>query len=390
MKHIQLVALLALIIGCSPEEHLEVKAIDILPPGGDVSSVTAYVDIQGAGIARLDWERRAFGIDSLVQTEYWYIDSSDVYTSTLSVTDGWYWLSIYDEDSVLLATSDVIFCGTGSQLPPIAKFYGEPTSGKVPLDVAFHDQSLNDPTSWLWDLKETGKFDTIQEPWEHYDSKDTGTYDVTLIVSNIAGTDTLTKEDYIHVMPPNPPVADFYADTTEGEAPLRVYFYNQSTSDCPYGGGITYTLGFGDGNSDQRNGSWEHWGYTYRSAGVYTVSLTIQEHWGNDYRGSDTLIREDYITVTKNPDMPVADFYAEPTEGAVPLSVHFHNQSTTQDPSSIRCTWDYGDETQDTITGLYGPYHRYQKEGVFTVTLTIFDTHGADQMTKEDYIHVNP
>ena len=202
MKHLQLVALLALIIGCSCSEHpevLEVKAIDILPPGGDASSVTAYVDIQGAGIARLDWERRAYSLDSLVQTEYWYVDSNDVYTSTLSVTDGWYWLSIYDEDSVLLATSDTIFCGTGPQTPPIADFCAYPIEGKAPLWIEFYNLSLNDPpsfTSYLWNFG-----DGTSSEYENHYYEEPGNYDVTLIVSTLAGADTMTKEDYIHVNP---------------------------------------------------------------------------------------------------------------------------------------------------------------------------------------------
>jgi PKD repeat protein len=204
MKHLKLVALLALIIGCSPQERLEVKAINILPPGGDVDSITAYVDLQGSGIVRLDWERRAYGIDSLVKTEYWYIDSSDVYTSTLSVTDGWYWLSIYDEDSALLATSDSVFCGTDTNPPlPIADFttQGNLTSGPVPLRVWFCDRSINN-TRNEWDLGDGhqashspgGAFLHIYET--------VGIYTVTLIASNEYGADTLIREDYIHVTEP--------------------------------------------------------------------------------------------------------------------------------------------------------------------------------------------
>ena len=285
MKCLSIVALLALIIGCSQTGPLKVKAIDILPPGGDVDSVTAYVDLQGSGIARLDWERRAFGIDSLVQTEYWYVDSSDVYTSTLSVTDGWYWLLIYDEDSVLLATSDVIFCGTGSQLPPIAKFYGEPTSGEAPLMVEFHDQSLNDPTSWFCDY---GDGESAEYPQNHY-YEEPGNYDVTLIVSNLAGVDTLTKENYIQVEFPDPPVADFYAEPTEGESPLWVEFYNQSS-----GEGISCMLDYGDGYGTLWMQSTYLPGHSYKVAGIYTVILMVKNDWG-----VDTLTREDYIHVTE-------------------------------------------------------------------------------------------
>jgi len=287
MKKLKLVALLALIIGCSQTGPLKVKAIDILPPGGDVDSVTAYVDIQGTGIARLDWERRAYGVDSLMQSEYWYVDSSDVYISTLSVTDGWYWLSIYDEDSILLATSDVVFCGTGSQIPPIAKFYGEPTSGQAPLCVEFYSEKSNDPTIWLWDF---GDGESSGPSWwlQHY-YEDPGNYDVTLIVSNLAGVDTLIKKDYIQVEFPNPPVADFYAEPTEGESPLHVEFYNQSS-----GGGTFFRLDYGDGHSTLYRPSGYLPDHLYQIAGIYTVTLMVKNDWG-----ADTMIRKDYIHVTE-------------------------------------------------------------------------------------------
>ena len=372
MKHIKLVALLALIIGCSPQEHLEVKAIDILPPGGDVDSVTAYVDIQGSGIARLDWERRAFGRDSLVQTDYWYVDSSDIYTSTLSVTDGWYWLSIYDEDSVLLATSDVIFCGTGSQLPPIAKFYGEPTSGEAPLMVEFHDQSLNDPTSWFCDY---GDGESAEYPQNHY-YEEPGNYDVTLIVSNLAGVDTLTKKNYIQVEFPDPPEIDFGGSPTEGEVPLRVTFWYIGP---PASGYVQWYFGNGDSLY-----TWSDCHYTYNTSGDFTVTLIAHDQ----YDQADTMIKENYIHVDPNSNIPIADFYAEPTECLIYTPVKFYNQSTSQNSSSLQCEWDYGDGVQDTTYGLYNPSHIYYNEGIFTVTLTIEDTYGTDALTREDYIHV--
>ena len=374
MKHLKLMALLALIIGCSRQEHLEVKAIDILPPGGDVDSVTAYVNIQGAGIARLDWERRAYGVDSLVQTEYWYVDSSNVYTSTLSVTDGWYWLSIYDEDSVLLATSYVIFCGTGSQLPPIAKFYGEPTSGEAPLMVEFHDQSLNDPTSWFCDY---GDGESTEYLWQHR-YEEPGNYDVTLIVSNLAGVDTLTKKNYIQVKLPDPPVADFYAEPTEGESPLWVEFYNQSS-----GGATSCMLDYGDGYGTLWMPSTYLPGHSYKVAGIYTVILMVKNDWG-----TDTMIREDYIHAIATGDPPVADFYAEPTEGENPLDVKFYNQSISE--GSLWCQWDFGDGGYKSgfKSNLGDFWHRYSHTGVFTVRLVVSGKNGRDTLTQKDYIHV--
>ena len=381
MKHIKLVALLALIIGCSQTGSLKVKAIDILPPGGDVDSVTAYVDLQGAGIARLDWENRAYGVDSLVQTEYWYVDSSDVYTSTLSVTDGWYWLSIYDEDSVLLATSDVVFCGTGSQLPPIAKFYAEPTEGLISLRVEFHDQSLNDPTSWRWELEgEYHGIDTMQNPVGYYG--EAGIYDVALIVSNIAGTDTLTKENYIHAQLPPPPIADFYAEPTEGKGQFGVYFYDQSLNDP-----TSWFWDFGDGYTSTEHNPYSH-SYSYAADSMlpywndtaFTVMLIV-----TNPGGTDTMVKENYIHYEPG-DPPIADFYATPTQGQVPLYVYFSDLSTYWEGTPWDREWYVGEGAPKKWGG--GLSHIYYSPGIYTVRLIASDRWGKDTLTKRDYITV--
>ena len=371
MKHLKLVALLALIIGCSPQEHLEVKAIDILPPGGDVDSVTAYVNIQGAGIVRLDWERRAYGVDSLVQTEYWYIDSSDVYTSTLSVTDGWYWLSIYDEDSVLLATSDVVFYGTGSQLPPIAKFYGEPTSGEAPLQVEFYDQSLNDPISWLLDY---GDGESAEYPQNHY-YEEPGNYDVTLIVSNLAGMDTLTKKNYIQVELA-PPVALFDAEprVTAPTEVIEFRIYDQCFTNCN-----SFDWDFGDGHTAHQSskGNYEH---SYSATGIYTVTLIAE-----NTSGADTMIKEDYIEIGLP---PVAGFYAKPTEGPIYTKVYFYPTCEYDHDKWLNMVWYVGIDTLIS-SGNYGVSCIYRKAGTYTITLIASNVFGRDSLTKKDYIHIH-
>ncbi len=89
---------------------------------------------------------------------------------------------------------DYITVTTGQ--PPVADFVGDPTSGPVPLDVSFTDQSTNDPTSWDWDFGDTGS-SPLQNPTHQYTS--TGQFTVSLTAANAYGQDTEIKPNYITV-----------------------------------------------------------------------------------------------------------------------------------------------------------------------------------------------
>lgn len=75
-----------------------------------------------------------------------------------------------------------------------------------------------------------------------------------------------------------------------------------------------------------------------------------------------------------------AQFTADITQGAVPLSVQFTDQSTGN-PSSWK--WAFGDG--DTSL-LQNPLHIYQNTGSFTVKLTISDGINSFALEKKDYI----
>jgi len=96
-------------------------------------------------------------------------------------------------------------------LPIVADFSAEPESGLVPLQVQFTDLSEGNPTSWLWDFGDEDT-DTLQDPTHTY--ADTGHYDVKLVVSNEAGTDSIIKYNYIFASCPGV-IAGFVKDTFE-------------------------------------------------------------------------------------------------------------------------------------------------------------------------------
>jgi PKD repeat protein len=90
----------------------------------------------------------------------------------------------------------IILWLVGCAKAPEAAFGASPLTGAPPLTVVFSDSSSNEPIEWLWRFGD-GDTSVEQNPTHVYDS--TGTYDVTLVVTNSTGTDSLTKLSYIEV-----------------------------------------------------------------------------------------------------------------------------------------------------------------------------------------------
>ncbi len=82
---------------------------------------------------------------------------------------------------------------------PVASFSSNVTTGSSPLAVQFNDTSTGTaPLSYAWDFDNNGVTDsTSKNPVFTYSAA--GTYSVKLTVTNSAGTNTMTKTNYITV-----------------------------------------------------------------------------------------------------------------------------------------------------------------------------------------------
>jgi PKD repeat protein len=97
-------------------------------------------------------------------------------------------------------------------LPVVADFWGTPTFGPAPLDVAFMDNSTGQPTSWNWTFGD-GNFSYLQNPVHRYLTN--GNFTVALNATNSVGSNTMTKTKYIQVTPAlAPPVIKSITPTT--------------------------------------------------------------------------------------------------------------------------------------------------------------------------------
>ena len=156
------------------------------------------------------------------------------------------------------------------------------------------------------------------------------------------------------------------------DAPHTVHFTSQSTGTAP----LTYTWDFtSDGENDSSDASPT---FTYTTPGTYTVSVTA-----TNGAGSDSEVKNDYITVVEVPAPPVAAFTSNRRSGAVPLTVMFTDSSTGSTPMTY--AWNFGDGGTSVSQN---PTHTYDETGTYTVTLTATNSLGTNVSTRTGYISV--
>jgi PKD repeat protein len=164
---------------------------------------------------------------------------------------------------------------------------------------------------------------------------------------------------------------DFYGSPLNPSAGELVYFTNTSEGNL-----VNYYWEFGDGNVAYV----ENPSHAYNENGVYDVSLTGYYENGASF----TETKYEYVVVGYSSNVS-AGFYADKTSVEIGEMVTF--TSTSTGPIN-EYYWDFGDGTSSNEYSSIQT-HTYYTEGVYTVSLTVYDpSYSSDTETKYDYIVV--
>ncbi len=183
--------------------------------------------------------------------------------------------------------------------PPVASFEMNKSCGFPPVTIGFTDTSANDPHTWFWQFGDGGT-STQKNPAHTYTVP--GVYTVSLTVTNDCGTDSTCGTFYGYSC--DPPIANFTANRTSGNAPLAVQFWDTSLNSPS-----SWHWDFGDGaTATDRNPV-----HTYTDPGTYTVKLTVTNN-----AGSDWISKPGFIVVGPIIPQPPHLFYGAITIGGQP------------------------------------------------------------------------
>lgn len=131
-------------------------------------------------------------------------------------------------EPTLMPTEEETTAPVPGQLAPVADFSASPASGSGPLTVRFTDTSLNSPTMWYWDFGDGSTDSSTGNPSHTF--TDPGSYTVTLTATNMYGTDTISKSDYITVNGEIMKNGAIYAQSSPGGATIFVNGASYGTS----------------------------------------------------------------------------------------------------------------------------------------------------------------
>jgi len=255
---------------------------------------------------------------------------------------------------------------------PVANFASTTTTINKGQSVSFTDLSTNTPTSWSWTFNGgTPTTSTEKNPTVSYNT--TGTFSVSLTVSNADGTDTKTETAYITVKEPvSAPVASFSATPATVNEGSQVSFTDLTTNQ-PTAWSWTFEGGTPSASEDQNPK------VVYSTPGTYDVTLTV-----TNSGGTNTKTITNYIQVIDTVEAPVAAFTANNTIIAEGQSVTFTDQSANT-PTSWSWTFEGGSPASSVNQN---PTVVYATPGVYSVSLVATNDGGSNTISKSAFITV--
>lgn len=287
MKHISLLVLLFILLGCSNDngstDPIENPILPSAAFSADKTSVeegdtVQFTDSsQHASTYTWAFEGGTPAVSSSKNQDVVY-DTPGVYAVSLKVTnsDG--------EDS---ETKNDYITVTEKDKAPEADFAASETTIGTGNQITFTDTSTNGPTAWSWEF-EGGNPETSTEQNPTVTYENSGVFTVTLTAANTFGETSNSKTDFITVNDPVlKPEADFSASETTIESGNSITFTDTSTN-----GPTSWSWEFEGGDpaiSEEQNPT-----INYNGSGIYEVTLTA-----TNTGGSDTETKSGYIVVNQ-------------------------------------------------------------------------------------------
>ncbi len=258
-------------------------------------------------------------------------------------------------------------------VPPTADFEADQTSVEQGTSVIFSDLSGPNILSWQWAFEGGIPSESEEQEPGPILYTQTGSFNVSLTVTNADGTHTETKSGYIEVSAAQAPTADFTSNITQVVAGSNVSF-----ADLSSGSPFAWAWVFEGGSpavSVLQNPT-----IRYNNPGNYTVSLTA-----TNYGGSDTKTIENYITVIEAV-MPEAEFEASQTNIYNGEAVDFTDLSSG---NPFAWYWEFEGGHPPSSEDQHPQQITYANPGAYNVSLTVANQFGQHTTTKEAYIVVD-
>ena len=274
-------------------------------------------------------------------------------------TEGRYTVKLVITTASGCTDSIVIPNGVEAAPPPKADFVATPRDVCRSQSIQFINQSTPAGDQWVW-LFGDGGASSLVDPVYKYN--DTGYFKVTLITTNKGCSDTMVRDNYIHI---NPPVARFTTRLDCADKYQRTFVDYSIAAQ-------TWQWDLGDGATS----TGKTVVHRYAAKGTYRVRLIVTHDGCVDSMAQYIVIADEH-----------PDFDADKKEVCRGEEVAFSIKD--YDPAYVsNIVWRFGDGAISIIPG--NVTHAYNQSGWYTVSLIYTDVNGCiDSTVKPQYIRVN-